>query len=147
MGTGKTYASLWAADHLMNQGLVERAVICAPLSTLELIWMQDIFDVLMHRAAGVVHGTMDHRMDILRTDFDFYIVNHDGIKLTKVAQELRRRKDINLFILDEASDFRNAKSRRYKFLSWILEKKQRFWAMTGTPTPNDPTDAWRLLVS
>jgi SNF2 family DNA or RNA helicase len=144
MGTGKTYAALWAADHLMRLGHVHRAVICAPLSTLELIWLQDIFDILMHRTAGIVHGSMDHRMDVLRTEFDFYIVNHDGIKLTKVAQEIRRRSDINLFVLDEASDFRNAKSRRYKFLAWILEKKRRFWAITGTPTPNDPTDAWAL---
>jgi hypothetical protein len=142
--TGKTYASLWAADYLMRIGKVKRCLIVAPLSTLELIWMQDIFDILMHRTAGVVHGSMDHRMDVLRTDLDFYILNHDGIKLTKVAQEIRKRKDIDLVILDEASDFRNARSTRYKFLAWVLEKKERFWPITGTPMPNDPTDAWAL---
>jgi SNF2 family DNA or RNA helicase len=144
MGTGKTYASLWAADYLMRIGKVKRCLIVAPLSTLELIWLQDIFDILMHRTAGVVHGSMDRRMEVLRTDLDFYILNHDGIKLTKVAQEIRKRKDIDLVILDEASDFRNARSTRYKFLAWVLEKKDRFWPITGTPMPNDPTDAWAL---
>lgn len=144
MGTGKTYASLWAADYLMKIGEVTRCVVCAPLSTLELIWLQDIFDILMHRTVGLVHGSLDQRMDVLRTDLDFYVINHDGLKLTKVAQELRRRKDIDLFILDEADEFSNQKTMRYKFLQWILERKKRFWAMTGTPTPNEPPDAWSL---
>lgn len=144
MGVGKTYAALWAADYLMSVGLVRKCLVIAPLSTLELVWMQDIFDILMHRTAGVVHGSIDKRMDVLRTDLDFYIINHDGIKLTRIAQELRRRKDIDLVILDEASDFRNHKTARYKFLAWMLEKKDRFWPITGTPTPSEPTDAWAL---
>lgn len=144
MGTGKTYSALWAADYLMSLGLVKRAAVLAPLSTLRSVWMQDIFDILMHRRMAIVHGGLDRRQKALNLDVDFYIINHDGVALPDVAKLLRRRKDIDLIILDEASFFRNHGTDKYKFLKWVLEKKKRFWPMTGTPTPNEPADAWAL---
>lgn len=143
-GCGKTYAALWAADYLMGLGEVHRALICAPLSTLNTVWTGDIFKILLHRQCAVVHGSMEKRLKALDMDVDFYILNHDGIALTEVAKLIRKRKDIDLIILDEAQFFRNSRTDKYKFLSWILERKRRFWPMTGTPTPNAPTDAWSL---
>ena len=144
MGTGKTAATLWAADYLMSIGKVKRAAIICPLSSINLTWTKDIFDVLMHRSAAVVHGGEDKRARAFNMDVDFYVINHDGIGLDDVARKLKSRKDIDLIILDEASDFRNPKTRRYKYLKWMLEKKERFWAITGTPNPNAPTDAWAM---
>lgn len=144
MGTGKTYASLWAADYLMSVGLVKRALVLAPLSTLETIWQQDIFDILMHRSCSIIHGSVERRLERLNRDTDFYILNHDGIALTEVAKMVRRRTDIDLIILDEAHYFNNPGTDKYKFLNWVMERKSRFWALTGTPTPNEPADAWAL---
>ena len=144
MGTGKTYASLWAADYLMKIGAVHKVLILAPLSTVERVWLQDIFDILMHRTAKMANGT-EKVLDMLKLDLDFYIVNHDGIALTEVAKAIRKRTDIDLVIVDEASIFRNHKSRKYKFLKWVLERKDRLCLITGTPTPNAPTDAWPLV--
>lgn len=48
MGTGKTYAALWAADYLMRIGAVRRALVICPMSTMDPVWKQDIFDILMH---------------------------------------------------------------------------------------------------
>jgi thymidine kinase len=145
MGTGKTYASLWAADYLMKQGLVKRCLVITTLSTMHTIWKQDIFDVLMHRTCVVVHGTPEKRAKSINMDVDFYITNHDGIALADVAKVVRKRKDIDLIILDEAAFFRNHKTDKYKFLNWVMEKKKRLWMLTGTPTPNEPTDAWALI--
>ena len=145
MGTGKTYAALWAADYLMSIGLVKRCLVIAPLSALHTIWKQDIFDILMHRSCAVAHGSREKRERALNMDVDFYITNHDGIGLTDVAKLVRRRKDIDLIILDEAHLFRNHGTDNYKFLNWVLERKARFWALTGTPTPNEPCDAWALI--
>lgn len=145
MGTGKTYASLWAADYLMKQGLVKRCLVITTLSTMHTIWKQDIFDVLMHRSCVVVHGTPEKRAKALNMDVDFYITNHDGIALADVAKVVRKRKDIDLIILDEAAFFRNHKTDKYKFLAWVMERKTRLWMLTGTPTPNEPPDAWALI--
>ena len=144
MGTGKTYASLWAADYLMQLGLVHRALVISPMSTMDTVWKQDIFDILMHRRCGIAHGSVDYRLKVLDTEQDFYIINHDGIKLPEVAKAIRRRKDIDLIIVDEVGMFRNSKTDNYKFLQWIMEKKKRLWCLTGTPCPNEPTDAWAL---
>ena len=145
MGTGKTYAALWAADYLMSIGAVKRAVILTPLSTMHSVWEQDIFKILMHRRAVVAHGSREKRMKALNMDVDFYIINHHGIAINEVAETLKKRKDIDLIILDEASVFRNHKTNNYRFLQWVLKKEnKRFWCMTGTPTPTQPDDAWAI---
>ena len=66
MGVGKTASTLWAADYLMETGRVRKALILSPLSTVERVWKNDIFDVLMHRTAAVVHGTREQREKALK---------------------------------------------------------------------------------
>lgn len=144
MGTGKTAGTLWAADALMKAGEVKRALILSPLSTIDRVWKHDIFDVLMHRHAVVVHGTREYRMRMLKVAADFYILNHDGVIIEEVADYIRRRKDINLVIIDEASMFRNRGTRKYKQLIKMIREDMRVWLLTGTPCPNSPTDAWAL---
>jgi SNF2 family DNA or RNA helicase len=144
MGVGKSFSALWAADYLMSIGEVRKALILAPLSILETIWQQDIFDILMHRSSIVTHGTREYRVNALSMDVDFYIANHDMIAHKEVATLVRKRKDIDLIILDEASFFRNHRNISYRFLAWAVENKKRIWMLTGTPCPNAPTDAWAL---
>lgn len=149
MGTSKTASALWAADWLMLTGRVQKALILSPLSTLDRVWMSDIFDVLMHRKAVIVHGTREKRRKALEQDVDFYVMNHDGLGITELTETIRKRPDINLIIVDEASMFRNPSTRKYKALEKLLRPDMRLWLMTGTPCPNEPTDAWALarLVS
>lgn len=142
MGTGKTAATLWAADYLMKTGRVHKALVLSPLSTLERVWMSDIFDVLMHRTGSVLHGSRDKREAALKVDADFYILNHDGVKIGPIAEAIRKRPDIDLIIVDEGSMYRNGSSMKYKALEKMLRPDQRIWWMTGTPCPNAPTDAW-----
>lgn len=149
MGTGKTSSTLWAADWLMTHGYVRKALIISPLSTLDRVWKNEVFDTLMHRIASVVHGTQAQRLEALDVDADFYILNHDGVTIKPIAEEIRRRPDIDLIILDEASMFRNHDTKKYKALVKMVREDQRLWLLTGTPCPNAPTDAWALarLVS
>jgi superfamily II DNA or RNA helicase len=144
MGVGKSFSALWAADYLKSIGEVHKVLILAPLSILETIWQQDIFDILMHRSSVVTHGTREYRLNAFNMDVDFYIANHDMIAHKEVATAVRRRKDIDLIILDEASFFRNSRNISYRFFAWAIENKKRVWLLTGTPCPNWPTDAWAL---
>lgn len=151
MGTMKTNASLWAADWLMKTGRVRKALILSPLSTLESVWQNDIFDTLPHRSCAVLHGEKSRRLKYLGIDADFYILNHDGIKIPELHAEIMKRPDIDLMIVDEAGMFRNPQPDKYKMLAKLLAGRpdMRLWLMTGTPCPNAPTDAWALarLVS
>lgn len=141
MGCGKSAASLWAADILMLQGKVEKCVVFSPLSTLERVWVQELFDVLMHRRAVIVHGSLEKRKKALATKADFYIVNHDGVGHEEVRKFVRS-PEVGLVIVDEGSMFRNGSTMRHKALEGMLKTKKRVWWLTGTPCPNAPTDAW-----
>lgn len=151
MGTMKTNASLWAADWLMKTGRVRKVLVISPLSTLEGVWQNDIFDTLPHRSAAILHGSRERRLKYLGIDADFYIVNHDGLKIPELHAAIAKRPDIDLVIVDEAGMYRNSKSEKYKALSKLVTGRpdMRLWLMTGTPCPNAPTDAWALarLVS
>lgn len=143
MGTAKTLSAIWAADYLMRIGAVRKVLVVAPLSTLESVWTNEIHGHLMFkRSAAVVHGSKERRLKALASDVDFYVINHHGVKT--MYAELVKRKDIDLFIIDEAATFRNASAGLYKHLHDLLPDHARVWLMTGTPVPKAPTDAWAL---
>ena len=144
MGVGKSAAALWAADWMMKAGLVRKVLILSPLSTLERVWKNDIFDVLMHRTTAKLHGSRAQRLEALGYDVDFYIMNHEGVKIEPIHEALKARDDIDLIIVDEASVFRNHGTEMYKKFRTMIRPDQRLWLLTGTPTPNAPTDAWSL---
>jgi SNF2 family DNA or RNA helicase len=142
IGTGKTQSALWAADYLIKVKKVKKVLIISPLSTLERVWADGIFKGLVHRKFVVLHGTAEKRLKLLKTEADFYIVNHDGFAIIK--DECHGMFD--LVIVDEAAVLRNPSTQRFKiFNRWVTNNMAtRLWLMTGTPTPNDPTDAWTL---
>lgn len=108
MGAAKTNAALWAADWLMQTERVKKVLVVSPLSTLDRVWKQDIFDTLMHRKCVIVHGSREQRIKALAQDVDFYIINHDGICIPEILKTINTRPDIDLVIVDEAGMFRNA---------------------------------------
>ncbi len=154
MRTGKTMSSVWAADYLMELGLIRRALVVCTLSNMERVWDKEIFRHMLNlRKAVILHGDRKKRLDALNTDADFYIINHDGLKVGskrgsrgfeagELASTLAARDDINLVIVDEATAFKLSSTARFKALRHIIERKPYVWLLTGTPTPNAPTDAW-----
>src|SRR5882672_2453604 len=78
-GTCKTVSTLFAADYLMSIGQIRKALIVAPLSTLDLVWADEIFGTLMHRTAVVMHADKKKRLEHFSREYDFYIINHHGL--------------------------------------------------------------------
>lgn len=146
MGSGKTISTLWAYDFLKQKGRVNRAMIVAPLSTLERAWGDEVFKHFPHLNYAVVHGSREKRLKLLRDkSYDLYIINHDGMKI--VAEEMAERDDIDLVVIDELAVLRNAQTDLWKAANVICNKQRpgivrRVWGLTGTPTPNAPTDAY-----
>lgn len=143
LGTGKTQSALWAADYLMRTGAVRKCLILSPLSTLERVWGDSIFTSFPDRRFVVLHGSAQRRLKLLAQDVDFYVINHDGFQI--IAEDALNKFD--LIIVDEAAVLRNPSTKRFKlFRNWLRNHNTppRLWLMTGTPTPNEPTDAWAL---
>lgn len=143
MGTSKTLSAYWAADFLMREKIIRRALVVAPLSTLEAVHAQTIFSNFVgpyQRSFAVLHGSRDTRIKLAKGRYDFYIVNFDG--LATVAKTLLARGDIDLVLIDEIAILRNAGTQRWKLTKQFIQPHQWVWGLTGAPTPNEPTDAY-----
>lgn len=140
MGTGKTRSALYAIDFLIREKQIQRAIIVAPLSTLTTVWYREVFRYFNHLSVGVLHGSRERRKEVLAQDHHIYVINHDGIKT--VLPDLLKRMDIGAVVVDELAAFRNARTDRWKALAALVGNRKFAWGLTGSPTPNEPSDAW-----
>lgn len=166
-GTMKTLSTLWAMDFIMQQHApgTFRALIVARLTLLDTVWSAAIFrNFLGRRTYAVLTGDGDRRIKQLERDVDIYIVNPEGLKvgahirrkmnprlpnqkrieLDGFSKALAARDDIQMVIIDEASDFKDSTTARHACATLIFGKKRWLWQLTGSPTPNRPTDAYGM---
>ncbi len=145
LGSGKTYSAIQSAEYLMATGHIRKVLVLCCLSTITPTWGKELFTHVMERKVNYLTGTAERRLKQLGEDADYYITNHDALRTGRLVEELVKRQDIDLVIVDEASMYRNSKSQKYKALLKVLANPQRrLWLMTATPCPRDPTDAWAL---
>lgn len=157
MGAGKTLATLWAADWLMKHHApgTFRALIVCPLSIMQRVWGDAIFkNFLSNRTYKILYGDARKREELLDEPADFYICNIDGIgigahtrgkfELDGFSKALADRADIRLAVVDEASGYKDATTKRHRLARQIIGKREYLWLLSGTPTPNAPTDAYGL---
>ena len=140
-GTGKTASAIWAADFLMKQGKVRRALIICPLSIMDSAWRADLFEVAMHRTVDVAHGDAKKRKKIINSGAEFVVINFDGVEI--VEEDIRNGK-FDLIIVDEATHYKNSQSKRWKCLNRLVTDDTWLWMMTGTPAAQSPLDAFGL---
>lgn len=140
-GTGKTASAIWAADFLMKQGKIKRALIICPLSIMDSAWRADLFSFAMHRTVDIAHGAKKKRQEIIASDAEFVIINYDGVEIVK---DDIANGGFDLIIVDEATHYKNAQSKRWKVLASIMNGNTWLWMMTGTPAAQSPVDAYGL---
>jgi len=140
-GTGKTASAIWAADFLMKQGKIKRALIICPLSIMDSAWRADLFSFAMHRTVDIAHGAKKKRQEIIASDTEFVIINYDGVEIVK---DDIANGGFDLIIVDEATHYKNAQSKRWKVLASVMNGNTWLWMMTGTPAAQSPVDAYGL---
>jgi len=140
-GTGKTSAAAWAADYLITQGKVHRVLIVCPVSIMETAWRSDLFRTVMHRTVAIAQGTKKQRKAVVEGNFEFVIINFDGVKV--VSDELAKG-GFDLIIVDEANAVKSVQTDRWKYLASLMKANTRMWLMTGTPASQSPLDAYGL---
>jgi N12 class adenine-specific DNA methylase len=130
MGVGKTLSILWAYDYLRSLGIVDKMLVTTPLSTLERVWGDEIFNNFPKLKFSVVHGTREKRWKALDRDVNIYLINHDGIKTDGIEERLKQRSDISIITIDEISEsFRNSGTDNFRTMKRIIEanKWRRVW--------------------
>jgi SNF2 family DNA or RNA helicase len=140
-GTGKTASAIWAADFLMTQGKVRRALVVCPLSIMDSAWRNDLFSFAMHRTVDVAYGGAEKRKKIIANGAEFVIINYDGIEIVK--DEIAKG-GFDLIIVDEATHYKTATTKRWKALHSLVTPDTWLWLMTGTPAAQSPLDAYGL---
>ena len=141
-GTGKTASTIWAADYLMNLGLVKRVLVLCPLSIMKAAWQQDIFKFAMHRSCSVAYGDAKQRAKIINSGAEFVVINFDG--LATVKDEIIAG-GFDLVIYDEATALKNPTTNRWKIFKQVVDAlNPRLWMLTGTPAAQSPLDAYGL---
>lgn len=142
-GTGKTLSALWAADYLMNRGIVKRCLILCPLSIMQSAWLGDLNNSIIHRSAIVAHHPQaSRRIEMVQQDYQFVIANYDGLNL--IADEINNDGRFDLVIVDEANAYKTMTTKRWKTLKSIIKPQTYLWMMTGTPASQSPADAYGL---
>ena len=140
-GTGKTGSVIWAADYLMQLGLIRRVLVVCPLSIMDSAWRSDLFKFAMHRSVDVAYGARDKRKKIINGDAEFVIINYDGIEI--VVDEIIKA-NFDLIVIDEANAYKNPQTRRWKVLNRLVTPSKWLWLLTGTPASQSPVDAYGL---
>ena len=140
MGTGKTKAALWAWHYLFSKGMAKKLLVVAPLSTLNFTWSREVFQTLPGVKVQVLHGDRARRLKRLADpDASVFVVNHDGLLS---IQEHLKDTGIDTMVIDELAVYRNPSAARTKLARKVAATMKWAWGMTGSPTPNEPTDAW-----
>jgi SNF2 family DNA or RNA helicase len=140
-GTGKTSSVIWAADYLMDLGLIKRVLIICPLSIMYSAWQADLFKTAMHRTAAVAYGTTAKRKKVIESNYDFVIINYDGVSTVK--DEIKRA-DFDLIVIDEANAYKTTTTVRWRTMKSLLTPTTGLWMLTGTPASQSPIDAYGL---
>ena len=140
-GTGKTASAIWASDFLMKQGKVRRVLVICPLSIMDSAWRNDLFSFAMHRTVDVAYGSKEKRKKIINQGSDYVIINYDGVEI--VADEIANG-GFDCIIVDEATHYKNAQTKRWKTLNKLLTDDTWLWMMTGTPAAQSPLDAYGI---
>ncbi len=140
-GTGKTASAIWASDFLIQQKLIKRVLIICPLSIMDSAWRADLFNFAMHRTVDIAHGAKKKRQEIINGDAEYIIINYDGVEIVK---DDIANGGFDLIIVDEATHYKNAQSKRWKVLASVIKPETWLWLMTGTPAAQSPVDAYGL---
>jgi SNF2 family DNA or RNA helicase len=125
----------------MKQGKINRVLVICPLSIMDSAWREDLFTFAPHRSVDIAHGAAKKRREIIEQGADFVVINYDGVEI--VADAIING-GFDLIIVDEATHYKNAQSKRWKVLRKLVTEDTWLWMMTGTPAAQSPLDAYGL---
>lgn len=143
MRTGKTASAIWASDYLLMHGHIDEVLIICPLTVTD-VWQTEVFRTAPHRPIMQLIGARPKRLKLLKNAAPYKVINFDGLVSIVDDVEKHYANKRVLIIVDEAATYRTYGTDRYDALRKLIGPSTWLWMLTGTPTPNAPTDAWAL---
>lgn len=143
MGLGKTGQAILALRLLFQAGLIRRGLIVCP-KPLVSNWSRELRTWAEDLPFEVVGGDVGQRRS-------FWLVSNCPLKVTNYELLTRdadfladERAAFDVVVLDEAQRIKNRESKTAKVVRAI--RRNRSWALTGTPIENRPEDLVNLFA-
>jgi SNF2 family DNA or RNA helicase len=143
MGLGKTMQTILSLRLLFQSGLVRRALLVCP-KPLVHNWCRELRSWAEDLPFEVIGGDADvRRASWLVSNCPLKMVNYE--LLTRDAAYLAEEQvRFDLVVLDEAQRIKNRSSKTAQVVRSI--RRERSWALTGTPIENKPEDLVNLFA-
>jgi SNF2 family DNA or RNA helicase len=152
-GKGKTSICLAAFKILKEKGLVNKALVIAPLFPAYNSWPGEInkWEEFSGLTYSILHNKKgETKEQALERDVDIYIINYEGLlwlfpdlsakALPKDRHTRHLRWDWDVLIPDEGTALKDTSTKRFRRLRSHFGTFRRRWLLTGTPIPNGYAD-------
>lgn len=143
MGLGKTTTTLTAASDMLDDFLITKVLIIAPLRVANSVWKQEAlkWNHLKHLNIVICTGSEKQRLEAIKSNADIYVINRENIPW--LVEKCAWKWD--MVVIDESSSFKNNKSQRFKSLKQMTKHMKSLVLLSGTPSPNGEMDLWSQL--
>ena len=134
-GCGKTAIAIKLIQHFRKP-----AMVIAPLSTLENVWIKEIQKFSKLKAV-----VLWQNLKAFDKPSDVYLINYEHFK--KLHQERKDISDkIGVMVIDESQKIRDPKSQITKTIMEFRDKIEHKFCLSGTPNPNDMMEFWGQMA-
>jgi len=147
VGLGKTVTTLTALDKLLAKNEIQKILVIAPLRVAKFVWPKESFEWshLKNIEVCVLHGSKSIREQLLDSSATIHVINKEMVQWLVTEMLNRKKWPYDCVVIDEASAFKNPRSKRMKFLKMANHKIKRMVQLTGTPASNGLLDIWSQL--
>ena len=143
MGLGKTVQSILAIRLLLQAGLIQRILLVCPKSLVHN-WTRELRTWAPDLPCEVIGGDADRRRTSwLVSNCPLKLANYEILTRDAVYLE-DEQVSFDLVLLDEAQRIKNRESKTAQVVRGI--RRQRSWALTGTPIENRSEDLINLFA-
>jgi len=147
MGSGKTIITLTTIAHLIEQGVIHSALVCAPLRVAQTVWEKESrkWSHTNHLTFSLIHGTAQERIRAVFRPANVYLINYENLPWLSMQLDHYFVKQgyslpFDMLVLDESSKMKNAQSQRVQAMEPLLPYFKYRTGLTGTPATNGLID-------
>ena len=133
LGLGKTVMSLTAiTDLLWSDPRIKKVLVIAPLKVANMTWPDEIRNWYhtCHLDYAVLTGDEASRLHGLRQKVKIYIINRENVEW--LVNTVGRRWDFDMVVIDEAANFKDSTTNRFKALAKVRPRIRRVVELTAT---------------
>jgi len=142
MGLGKTLISLTALARLLDNFMIDKTLIVAPLNVANDTWPHEIpkWQHTKHLTCAHITGNPKQRAKALQNECEIDVISITN--LVWLVDHYGKKWPYSTLIIDESSMFKDRTTKRFKKLRRVVQKCVRVVELTGTPTSNGLLDLW-----